>query len=302
MRETCSYYQFYISLVSLTVDALLWKWWDFVEVVTFQPSYQQQNASLACTCSKGEKGEKGIAGTMGQGRDGDKGMKGDKGENGIVGLQGAKGDRGETGERGEKGRRGESLRVADIEETITTLIDNKLAALNSSLWRKTEQLSEEIPSQGLSGMGSGMKLTEDFERPAAHLVGNRSSGHYSPGVITQWYTKKHFCRVTLSSRWNEVKKRYITVPQSGLYYVYAQLYYGHRGVSYRNAGYSIRTTGNRHREAEVFYYSQHINDHNTHYTGRIFSLNKGDRLLLHFDTYCYYYFSTSRSFFGAFKL
>ncbi|XP_062513702.1 tumor necrosis factor ligand superfamily member 6-like [Corticium candelabrum] len=165
-----------------------------------------------------------------------------------------------------------------------------------------EQLSEEIPPQGLSGMGSGMKLTDDFERPAAHLVGNRSSGYYSPGIITQWYTKSISVGSPFLQGGMKYRKGYITVPQSGLYYVYAQLYYGHRGVSYRNAGYSIRTTGNRHREAEVFYYSQHINDDNTHYTGRIYSLNKGDRLLLHFDTYCYYYFPTSRSFFGAFKL
>ncbi|XP_062513699.1 lymphotoxin-alpha-like isoform X2 [Corticium candelabrum] len=248
---------------------------------------------------KGSEGERGIAG--------DKGMKGDKGENGIVGPQGMKGtrgppglegERGEKGEGGDKGERGESLRVTDIEETITTLIDNKLAALNSSLWRKMEQLSEEIPPQDQE-MVSGTELTEELEKPAAHLVGNGDEGHYYLGTITQWYA-------TSGSLWSpflqggmKYSNGYITVPQHSLYYVYAQLSYQNISLCYQ-AGFSIQVNWNS--RAWTFSYTQESANFHTHYMGRIISLNKGDSLSLYVTNSCYYIFSSLSSFFGAFKL
>ena len=96
------------------------------------------------------------------------------------------------------------------------------------------------------------------------------------------------------------RKGYITVPQRGLYYVYAQLYYHHSSSSYLSAGFSIHVNGNSRIAA--YRYTQDIGDFHTHYTGRIISLNKGDRLSLYVTNSCYYYFTSSRSFFGAFKL
>ncbi|XP_062513694.1 lymphotoxin-alpha-like isoform X2 [Corticium candelabrum] len=256
---------------------------------------------------RGSKGERGIAGIMG--RDGDEGMKGDKGENGIVGPRGMKGVSGKIGvrgppglegERGEKGEGGESLRVADIEETITTLIDHKLAALNSTLWSKMEQLSEEIPPQDQSGIGSGTELTEDFEKPAAHLAGNGVGGYYRYGIIIQWYTASGSVWSPFLQGGMKYSNGYITVPQRGLYYVYAQLHYDHRNSSSFSAGFSIRFNGKSRTGA--YRYTQDKGDYHTHYTGRIISLNKGDRLSLYFSVYCYCIFNSSTSFFGAFKL
>ena len=120
------------------------------------------------------------------------------------------------------------------------------------------------------------------------------------GSITQWYTRNGSVWSPFLQGGMKYNNGNIIVPQRGLYYVYAQLYYYHSSSSYRYAGFFIKVNGNI--RAGAHRYTQDSGDYHTHYTGRIISLKKGDHLSLYFASSCYYYFTLSKSFFGAFKL
>ncbi|XP_062517788.1 collagen alpha-2(I) chain-like isoform X3 [Corticium candelabrum] len=242
---------------------------------------------------RGDKGNKGNLGGRGiAGADGTPGPPGHRGKTGVTGLKGEKGIIGEPGHKGEQGRQGvpgpaiDSDTLKNYVESVKTMrqeVDGKLDKLNISL--QLQDLKQEI-----------LALKE---KPAAHLCGLGSShGYYSSGTVTQWYESS-------SSVWSpflrdgmQYSNGVITVPNDGLYYVYAQMYFYHTSSSYRYAGFRIRVNGAG--RAFAHWYNHNYNDYHTHYVGRIIQLNKGDKLSITFERNCYYFFYNDYTFFGSF--
>ncbi|XP_062523212.1 collagen alpha-1(X) chain-like [Corticium candelabrum] len=247
---------------------------------------------------KGIHGDKGIKGNLGgrgvAGADGTPGPPGHRGQTGITGLKGEKGIRGEPGHKGEQGRQGVPGPSIDPEtlknyfEPVKTMrqeVDGKLGKLNSSLQLQLEDLKHEILAYN--------------EKPSAHLYGN-NGGPYSAssGTVTQWYKSSGTVWSPFLRGGMQYSNDAITVPNDGLYYVYAQMYYYHPSSSHYNAGFRIRVNGTG--RAYAYWYNNHSHDHHTHYMGRIIQLKKGDNLSITFENTCYYYFYSENTFFGAF--
>ena len=118
------------------------------------------------------------------------------------------------------------------------------------------------------------------------------------GIVTQWFESSGSVWSPLLRGGMQYSNGSITVPNDGLYYVYAQMYYRHSGSSYLNAGFRMRVNGAG--RAFAYRFTNDANDLHTHYLGRIIHLNKGDKLSLTFEYNSYYRFSYERAFFGAF--
>ncbi|XP_062518242.1 lymphotoxin-alpha-like [Corticium candelabrum] len=137
------------------------------------------------------------------------------------------------------------------------------------------------------------------EKPAAHLHGSGTYGYYSSGTVTQWYTSSGSTWSPFIRGGMQYKDGVITVPTSGIYYVYVQMNYKHySSTSYRSAGFRIRVNGSG--RAYAYRYHQQPNDYHTHYMGRIIQLNNNDKLSITFDANCRYYFNSEFTFFGVF--
>ncbi|XP_062518005.1 collagen alpha-2(VIII) chain-like [Corticium candelabrum] len=247
--------------------------------------------------TRGNKGNKGNLGVRGiAGADGTPGPPGHRGQTGVTGSKGEKGIRGEPGHKGEQGRQGVPGQAIDPEtlknyvESVKTMrqeVVGKLDKFNISLQLQFEDLKQEI----LAGS----------EKPAAHLSGVGSShGVYSSGTVTQWYESSGSVWSPFLRGGMQYSNGVITVPNDGLYYVYAQMYYYHASSSYRYAGFRIRV--NAASRAFAYWYNYYFRDHHTHYMGRIIQLNKGDKLSITFESNCSYYFYNERAFFGSFSV
>ncbi|XP_062517970.1 collagen alpha-1(XXII) chain-like isoform X2 [Corticium candelabrum] len=246
---------------------------------------------------QGSKGGKGNIGGRGvAGADGTPGPPGHRGQTGITGTKGEKGIIGEPGHKGEQGRQGVPGQAIDPEslkeyfnpvENLKLQFNKELDKMNSTLLQQINELEQ--------------KLSFVTEKPAAHLNGDGTShGHYNSGTVSQWYTRSGSIWSPFLRGGMQYQDGVITVPTSGLYYVYGQIQYIHSKTSYYRAGFRITVNGSY----RVVAYRNHqkLRDFASHYTGRIIQLNRNDKLSMTFIADSHYYFHSHLTFFGVFSV
>ncbi|XP_065828458.1 pulmonary surfactant-associated protein D-like [Oscarella lobularis] len=155
---------------------------------------------------KGQKGMKGIRGSSGstgpRGRGGIDGTPGPPGHPGVPGPKGPRGDTGTKGERGitgHKGARGlQGIPGPDIDEEI--------------LKRLKKQIVEDLKS-----------TLSTVLKPVAYLVGESygRKTYRQDEVIALWSPTSHQSVIQGGMTY---RNGYITVPESGIYFIYFNLY------------------------------------------------------------------------------
>ena len=159
--------------------------------------------------------------------------------------------------------------------------------------------------------------------PAAHLSGSNSNhGPKSDGsskhatyscvvssiwccvllgsTITDWYSGSGSILSPYLRGGITYSNGILTVPQGGLYYVYAQLYFYHNwGNSYEHGSFSINVNGSGRATS----YHRSKDNYHMYYTGLLVKLQKGDRISIQMRSGANYLYTYSwATFFGAFRL
>ena len=124
---------------------------------------------------------------------------------------------------------------------------------------------------------------------------------FSGSLVTQWYTGSGQWYSPILRGGMTYSGGYITVSKDGLYYIYAQLHYNPQsGQTW--CGFYLYLN----KRVVDYVYAQNQspngNQHGSRYTGLMKIVNKGDTLSVKLRGPCYYYFSTSYSQFGAFRV
>ncbi|XP_065831502.1 pulmonary surfactant-associated protein D-like isoform X2 [Oscarella lobularis] len=232
---------------------------------------------------KGQKGVQGLKGEIGwtgpRGRRGIDGIPGPPGHPGVSGPIGLKGDKGMKGERGLTGHKGQQglrgIPGPDIDEHVL------------------KRLKKEIVADLKSSLSTILK-------PIAYLVGDGSTWQtYSPGqVITHWSTRTSGSLPSVVQGGMTYSNGYITVPESGIYFIYSNLYAD--GLSTPDICSSaifvdslrIGFTGD-HFES--------ISDRSQH-VGMLWNVRKGGRLSVRVACRMKYDFRRDYACFGAWKI
>jgi hypothetical protein len=142
---------------------------------------------------------------------------------------------------------------------------------------------------------------ETTGRPVAHL--------YTPGYGTQFlyggtrvrYWSTNHTGYLLQGGMN-YSDGYITVPVSGLYYIYFQLTPDPQSSSYRYYDVSIVVDGSHVARGYHYFVTYNGNSDRSQFLSVVQNVDKGSQLSVVLNQYNYYYFSHPSSFFGAFKL
>lgn len=119
-------------------------------------------------------------------------------------------------------------------------------------------------------------------------------------TVSQWYTGSGSIWSPFLRCGMQHQDGVITVPTSGLYYVYGQIQYIHSRTSDHYAGFRITVNGNY--RVVAYRHHKQLSDFASHYTGRIIQLNRNDKLSMTFIRYSYYYFHSHLTFFGVFSV
>ncbi|XP_065845809.1 uncharacterized protein [Oscarella lobularis] len=232
---------------------------------------------------KGQKGTQGIKGEDGstgpRGRGGIDGIPGPPGHPGVTGPIGPKGDKGVKGEQGLTGHKGEQglqgIPGPDIDESIL------------------KNLKEQIVKDLKSSLGTALK-------PIAYLVGAGNWQTYNSGqVFAHWSTSTSGSYPTVLQGGMTYSDGYITVPESGIYFIYFQMYAdGLSSPGYRSPGIYVDSLliG---RTDERF-----VNrDDRSQYLGMLWNVRKSSRLSLRaLGGTMIYYFGPQYTVFGAWKI
>ncbi|XP_065846639.1 uncharacterized protein [Oscarella lobularis] len=229
---------------------------------------------------KGQKGIQGIKGEIGptgpRGRGGIDGIPGPPGHTGQTGPEGPKGDKGERGLAGHKGEQGlQGIAGPDIDEDIL------------------KRLKEQIVTDLKSSLSTILK-------PIAYLVGGVYSWKsYSPGqVITHWSTSTSGSYPSVLQGGMTYSNGYITVPESGIYFIYFNLYTGASASIYQNPAIFVDSV----RIGLSIYYYENTYD-KSHYLGMLWNVRKGSQLSVRAQGgYGRHSFSPYNSCFGAWKV
>ncbi|XP_065840443.1 uncharacterized protein [Oscarella lobularis] len=232
---------------------------------------------------QGPKGQKGIQGIKGEngptgprGRGGIDGIPGPPGHTGQAGPKGPKGDKGELGLTGHKGERGiQGIPGPDIDEEIL------------------KRLKEQIVTDLKSSLGKILK-------PIAYLVGDGSSWqtYSSDQVITHWSTSTSGSYPIALQGGMTYSNGYITVPESGIYFIYFNLLTGVTSENYQWPSIYVDSL----RIGLSGYYNDHIRS-KSHYVGILWNVKKGSELSVRArGGSLRYHFGPIQSCFGAWKV
>ncbi|XP_065846614.1 collagen alpha-1(XIV) chain-like isoform X1 [Oscarella lobularis] len=233
------------------------------------------------TGMQGPKGQKGIQGIKGEngptgprGRGGIDGIPGPPGHTGQAGPKGPIGDKGERGLTGHKGERGlQGIPGPDIDKEIL------------------KTLKEQIVTDLKSSLGKILK-------PIAYLVGDGTDWQsYSRGrVITHWSTSTSGSHPSVLQGGMTYSNGYITVPESGIYFIYFSLYSSHNNYQHPAIFVDSLRIGfsNYHHDA----------DNKSFYVGMLWNLKKRNQLSVRAqgDGSLRYHFGHDYSYFGAWKV
>ncbi|XP_065846532.1 uncharacterized protein [Oscarella lobularis] len=233
---------------------------------------------------QGPKGQKGIQGIKGEngptgprGRGGIDGIPGPPGHTGQAGPKGPKGDKGVQGLTGYKGERGlQGIPGPDIDEEVM------------------KRLKEQIVTDLKSSLGTILK-------PIAYLVAKGAGWQtYSSGqVITHWSTSTSSSYPSVLQGGMTYSNGYITVPESGIYFIYFNLY---ADVSSAPANHYSSIYVDSLVIGMSYYYYENTYD-KSHYLGMLWNVRKGSRLSVRaLGGSMRYYFRNDYSCFGAWKI
>eukprot|EP00118_Oscarella_pearsei_P023172 m.273826 g.273826 ORF g.273826 m.273826 type:complete len:267 (+) comp40580_c1_seq2:794-1594(+) len=221
----------------------------------------------------GQKGEKGVIGPRGQqGLDGTPGPPGHLGSSGPRGFKGDKGQQGLPGYKGERGPQG----IAGPEMSDETL---------KAYFDPVKLLQQEV---------SQIKKRLETEKPIAHLRGSYVFDYrtLSSGTPVPFWSPS-FLEGGMTYRNGE-----LTVPQSGIYYIYAQLWVY---PTSSNSGSGFRLFVNSSPVARI-YSGSPARSQFTQYSGVLWKLQKGDTIKTVIQYMNRYYFGSTSSYFGAWKV
>ncbi|XP_065840453.1 uncharacterized protein [Oscarella lobularis] len=231
---------------------------------------------------KGQKGIQGIKGEIGptgpRGRGGIDGIPGPPGHTGQAGPEGPKGDKGERGLTGHKGEQGlQGIAGPDIDEDIL------------------KRLKEQIVTDLKSSLSTILK-------PIAYLVGDGSGWQtYSSfsQVITHWSTSTSGSYPSVLQGGMTYSNGYITVPESGIYFIYFNLYTD-VSSSTRSQHPAIFVDSVRIGFSYYVYENIYVK---SHYLGMLWNVRKGSQLSVRAQgRNGRHYFGPDYSCFGAWKV
>ncbi|XP_065840418.1 uncharacterized protein [Oscarella lobularis] len=230
---------------------------------------------------KGQKGIQGIKGEIGptgpRGRGGIDGIPGPPGHTGQAGPEGPKGDKGERGLTGHKGEQGlQGIPGPDIDEDIL------------------KRLKEKIVTDLKSSLGTILK-------PIVYLVGDGSGwkSYSSDQVITHWSTSTSGSYPSVLQGGMTYSNGYITVPESGIYFIYFNLYTDVSSSS--RYQYPIIFVDSVRIGRSIYYYENTYKK--SHYLGMLWNVRKGSQLSVRAQGgNGRHYFGPDYSCFGAWKV
>eukprot|EP00118_Oscarella_pearsei_P020315 m.219850 g.219850 ORF g.219850 m.219850 type:complete len:342 (+) comp39928_c0_seq42:1190-2215(+) len=224
---------------------------------------------------KGQTGEKGfgLSGPRGkQGADGTPGQSGHPGPTGPMGPKGDKGQRGLSGHQGPPGPQG--IPGADLDKDILNKLEERV------IIKVKTRISE--------------------SKPVAYLVGSTHSWqtYSSSSTITHWSTSTSGSHPSILQGGMTYSNGRITVPESGIYFIYFNLYGQSSSNGQRYPSIYIDST----RIGFSQHYFQNSNSQ-SQYFGLLWKVNKGSTLrVVALGGTVQYYFGSDHSFFGAWRI